>query len=449
MTILTAGIPLTISRKTAEFSIDKNKRETNKFVSAGLTVTALLSVIVVSVILIFKPLLIKIFADEQSYIVLLTLIPFLVSTALFAPIRGYMWGREQYTQASIVELIEQILKIILCVILFNVGISNPNIPAGLAISLSCILSSFVGFYYFKKDGGRICSHRGYIKPLVKIVAPLNAVRVAGSLLQPLVSIVLPLMMVKAGYTSNQALSQLGIVMGMTFPVVTIPTTLIGSLSMALVPKLSVLQRENKQAKLQKQIINSLSFTLFCCFLFLPIFSAIGVPICNFLFKNNDAGTYLQYFAWVVVPMGISQISTSILNSLGNEKFVFFSYAISAIFIVLSIFILPQFVGIYAIMIGMALQSSIVSVINLIKIKKLVEYRSQIPTFTKYIFVCLLVFFLTKWFYPILAIILTDFFAIAISSAIALISFIVLAYCFNIVNLEILTCKFKKKHTNCE
>ena len=41
-------------------------------------------------------------------------------------------------------------------------------------------------------------------------------------------------------------SKLGILMGMTFPLLTIPTTLVGSLGMALIPKLTVLQKQESE-----------------------------------------------------------------------------------------------------------------------------------------------------------------------------------------------------------
>ena len=445
ITILTAGIPLTISRKTAEFSVDKDKASTNKFVSAGLTIATFLCIVVVSFILIFKNVFNLIFADFSSYTVILTLIPYLVFSALYAPIRGFLWGKEQYAQASIVELIEQFLKIVFCIILFNIGISNINLPAGLSMSLACGASVAIGYIFFRRGGGRIVSPSGYIKPMVKMVAPLNAIRVAGSLLMPLISIVLPLMLVGAGLSSDQALSQLGIVLGMTFPIITIPTTLVGALAMALVPKLSILQKENKICKLQSQIENSIAFTLFCCFMFLPVFSALGIPICEILFNNTQAGVYLEYSAWLTLPMGLSQITTSILNSLGDEKYVFFSHAISAIFIVASIFMLPKFIGIYAILVGMGLQTGVVSILNIIKIKRKTEYKSNYTLIIKYLIVSVLLYLFATWIYPLFSIIFGSFVALMLSGAVLTVLFVVLAYSFNLVDLDILLYKFKKNH----
>lgn len=445
ITILTAGIPLTISRKTAEFSVDNNKKSTYKFVSAGITIACILSVFVALFILSFRGLFARVFADFNSYYVMLTLIPYMIFSAIYSPIRGYLWGKEQYTHASLVEFVEQLLKIIVCIVLFNIGIKNINLPAGLSISVACGLSMILGFYFFKKDGGKLTSPKGTILAMAKIVAPLNALRVAGSLLQPLISIVLPLMLVKAGYSSNQALSQLGIVLGMTFPIVTIPTTLVGSLAMALVPKLSILQKENQQFKLQSQIYNSLAFTFFCCFMFLPLFLSLGSPICEFLFNSTQAGIYLKYSAWLTIPMGVSQITTAILSSLGHEKFVFISYSISAIFIVLAILVLPQFVGIYAILIGMGLQTTIVCALNITKIRRTSGYKSQMGLLLKYMILTTLLYLFSALSYPILLCHFGKFFSLVVICALVCGFYVLLAYCFNLINLNILICKYKKQN----
>jgi stage V sporulation protein B len=267
--------------------------------------------------------------------------------------------------------------------------------------------------------------------------PITAIRVAGSLLQPLISIVLPLVLVSVGYTNAQALSELGIVMGMTFPLITIPTTLIGSLSMAITPKLTILNKQNDSYSLKKQITNSITFTLFCCFLFVPIFYALGIPSCDLLFNNTSAGIYLEKFSWVVVPMGLCQITTSILNSLGKEKFVFYSYFISAISIILSILLLPKYIGISALLVGLALQNTIVFIINFIKINQLLS--SSLDTtknIIKFAIISIIVGLTTKWLYNLLSLRINTLLSLIILGAFASLSFILLTYAFGLYNLQL-------------
>lgn len=445
LTILSSGLPLVVSRFTAKSQLCKDK--SHKIVSAGLVISIIISILVTIVIIIGKPIFALIFTDNASYIVLLTLIPSLVFSGIYAPIKGFLWGKEDFIAVSIVEVFEQIVKIIVCVILFLI-LPGSNMPAGLSLSIACVFSTALGFVLYFKKGGKLVNPKNKIKPLFKSSTPLTAIRVAGSLLPPLISIIIPLMLVNAGYSNSQALSELGILMGMTFPLLTIPTTLVGSLAMALIPKLTILQEEKNNNALRNQIINSITFTLFCSFLFLPIFYSLGVPMCEILFDNITAGLYLQDFAWIIVPMGLAQISTSVLNSLGKEKFVFTSYFISAFVMLFSIIILPKFIGISSLLVGLALQNILVSLLNLSKIKKVIKNdTSTVKSIIIFTIISLIIGITTKWLFNIVSIFISSFIAMIILSIFASMGFVLLCYAFNIFNLQLLFQSRRNKSLN--
>lgn len=443
LTILTAGLPLIISRTSAGSIIDRDNKTSHLMVSSGILFSILLSFIVCLCILIFKPIFYSIFAEKTSYLVLITLIPFLVSSGIYAPIKGYLWGKEDFFSVSIVELFEQIIKIFCCIILFNI-IDNNNLPAGISMSIACTLSTILGIIIYIRKKGRFLNPLVHLKDVVKQSTPITAIRVAGSLLQPLISIVLPLRLVFYGFSNTQAMSQLGIVMGMTFPLLTIPSTLIGSLSMAVSPKLTILQKKEENIVLKKQIIDSITISLASCFLFVPIFYSLGLPMCDFLFSNSTAGEYLSKFAWVVIPMGFSQITTSILNSLCEEKFVFYTYFISSFSIIIAILFLPKYVGISALLIGLGLQNAIISVLNMVKIRKIIDSKTNIAhLLLKFTIIALICGLLSKFLYNLLIILLTPFISMFLLGLLITFSFFTLCYAFEIINLQLIFQKKKK------
>ena len=445
LTILTAGLPLIVSRSTAESYIDKNNKKVFRVISSGILLSICLSILVTISIIIFKPLFGLIFADNNSYIVLLTLIPFLISSGIYAPVKGFLWGKEDFFSVSLVELFEQVIKIILCFILFQY-ISNPHLPAGIAMSISCIASTIFGFVIYFRKKGKLSTPFPEFKSTIKQSMPITLIRVASTLLHPLISIVLPLQLVNAGYSNTQSMSLLGIAMGMTFPLLTIPTTLTGSLSMALTPKLTVLQKNNDTHNLKKQIINSITFTLFSCFIFVPIFFALGVPMCEFLFKNTSSGILLSQFCWVVIPMCLCQLTSSLLNSICEEKFVLYTYFIGSIAMIISIIFLPQYMGISSLLIGIGIQNCIICVLNILKINKILNSDINIlPLLSKFIIISLLVGIFSKWLYSILNIVCSSFMSMVLVSITGSIAFIVLVYAFGIYNLQLYIHK-KKEHS---
>lgn len=442
LTILTSGLPLVISRFSAN---NKANTTTHQAVSSGIVISIILSVIVLVVILLGQPLFNFIFTNNTSYIVILTLIPMLIFSAFYAPIKGFLWGKEDYFAVSIVEIFEQIIRFVICFVLFAV-IPNKNIPAGLSLGIATIFSTILGYLLYIKKGGKFASFKPQFTTIFKSIAPLTAIRVAASILPPLISIILPFLLVRAGYSESQALSDIGILMGMTFPILTIPTTLVGSLAMALIPQLTILTQNHNKTTLKSQILNAITFTLLCSFLFVPMLTALGIPMCEFLFNNFSAGQYLQNFAWIVVPMCLAQISTSILNSINMEKFVFTSYFISATIMLITILILPQFVGVSALLLGIAIQNILVSMINLTKINRVLNSKTNtLRLILKFGLISTLCCLFTLWIYNILYIVFGLFFAMLLSSIIGIFVFIVLSYCLNILNLDIILPFKKIKH----
>lgn len=436
VTALSSGIPLIISRNVASNIVDNNQKASNKLVTSGLLISLIISTIFCIFIIFAKPLFMLIFTDANSYSIILTLIPFILFSGIYAPFKGYLWGKENYFGVSIVEFLEQILKIIICIILFVFFDLNISLPAGLSISFACALSTFVGIYFYKKEKGKFANPKGYIKPLIKSSFPLTFARFSGSLLMPLISVILPLRLMAGGFSNEQALSLIGIAMGMTMPILTIPSTIIGSLSMALIPQLSVLQKSDNSTGLKNQISSSILFTIVCTFFIVPIFIGIGEPICEFLFGNTFAGTLLTKYAWIVVPTGLMQISTSMLNSIGKEVYTFVTYAIGGIVLFASIIFLTPLLGIEAFLIGIGINGFLVSVLNIIKIKKCTNIN--VLLFRKIfllIFIVLTLSLLSYYIYNVLIFVFPMFISIALTCCITALSYFVLLFIFNIISFE--------------
>ena len=80
------------------------------------------------------------------------------------------------------------------------------------------------------------------------------------------------------------------------------------------------------------------------------------------------------------PMSITLITTSMLNSLNLEKKTLFYYLIGASVLLLCIYFLPKYIGIYSLVLGLLLSYIITSVFNLILLKKTCKKPPKIMTF---------------------------------------------------------------------
>ena len=118
MTLISSGLPLVVSRNVAYFNNQQNLTKTNKNITAGLIICVAISV-VVCVLLAVCPNILKVFVKSQESVeIILILLPALVASAIYAILRGGLWGKKCFFTISFTEFFEQVVRIILCIILW-------------------------------------------------------------------------------------------------------------------------------------------------------------------------------------------------------------------------------------------------------------------------------------------------------------------------------------------
>lgn len=384
MTLVSSGIPVVLSRNVSFYHGKKDSRSIGSIVSSGLILTGFICLIVSLIVLLFPDAVNHLFTSSESTEMLTILLPALIFSSIYEVLRGALWGEKQFFAISFTEFLEQITRIIILIILFETTFLNMSLTnkTALSLSLACIISTIVVIAIYFVRGGKLASPKYEFKSLVKTSTPITAVRTVSSMVSSLIAIIIPLRLMDYGYTESQALSEFGIMMGMTFPLLMIPSTLISSLAVTIIPSISEQSNniDNGALKNTTAIKGKINFSIRTTVVFstllMPIFIALGLPICNFLFNNSKSGLYLSIASVCMLPMGISQITSSILNAIGLELKSLKNYFVSAILLILSILILPKFIGTYALIVGYFLMSLSSSVMNIYMLNKrgLIDFK---------------------------------------------------------------------------
>ena len=242
-------------------------------------------------------------------------------------------------------------------------------------------------------GGRLKNPKKALASTLKASTPITLVRTISSIVASLIAIIIPAKLMQYGYSQSEALAQFGIFMGMTMPIVMIPNTFTSSIAVALVPEISGYTNNIDKygvkdlQGLSTKIVNTLQTVVVISFVLMSSFISLGTPICKVLFANSQAGKYLSVAAVLMLPMGLNQICSSMLNALGLELKALLDYGIGSIGLFLSIIFLPKYIGTYAIILGLGLMNTITCILSLKMLKK----RNLINwSFIKTIGVCALI-----------------------------------------------------------
>lgn len=448
LTVISSGLPLIISRMSAGFSAKKDKHKEGSLVSVALIYTLFLSVILCLIVLLFKGIFTSLFTEECCYEILLALLPSLIFSSVYCVFRGALWGKGNYFSLCVSEFYEQVVRIVIGVLLISSSFSAIENAKnlGFSMNIACLLSMiFVVLLYFYYGGNLKRAKREYLKPLIKQSTPITIMRVASSFIQPLIALIVPARLIAIGYTSEQALSLYGIAVGMTVPLLFIPTTIIGSLSTALVPDISKAVAQNNKQHIETRITTSLQFALMISTLFVPLFLGMGEITGLFLYDNILSGTLLQSAAWVLIPLGLTNISSALLNSLGYENRSFVNFLIGALVMFISLWILPGLVGVNAIIWAMGIDYTITSFLNIMLLKRKTKLKFKIiPQLLRFILIILPSAALTAFTVSLCGYIFPLFITIVLGGMTSMATFILLGATFNIIDAKGLLALVKQK-----
>ena len=437
LTVVSSRNTLIISRMSAGFRAKKEGKKEASLTATALIFTLIISVVLCLVVLIFRNLFAKLFTDQRCMEILIILLPSLVFSAVYSVFRGALWGQGNYFALCVSELFEQVVRIFVCVLMIGPALSviENALSVGWSLTIACIASMIFVILLFFIYGGKLSKpSRKIFKPLLRQSTPITSIRIAGSFIQPIIALIIPARMMAIGYTSSQALSLYGVAVGMTLPLLFVPTTIIGSLSTALIPDVSSALAQGNQKHIENRVRSSIVFALFVSAMFVPLYMGVGEIAGLFLYNNALSGSLLA--AWIMVPLGITNITSALLNSLGMEVKSFINYIIGSIFMFISLWLLPPLIGINSLVWGMGISFLVTAVLNTIMLKRKTKLDLHLlrP-------ICLLSILiipcaaLTSFVTSLCNFVFPQFITLCIGGIVAVVTFTLLCGVFNLIDIK--------------
>ncbi len=375
LTVTSSGLPITLSRIISKHRAHGYRRGEQAATSAAILLALFVSVPLTLLLFLLREPFSRVFSDPRCADLFYILIVGLSFTSVYAILRGCFWGNKRFLAYSLVELIEEIVMIVAGVCLLLVLPSSvPDVNlAAMAVLISYLCSFSVAIVYFFVKGGKLRSPRGEFLPLIRSSLPVTAMRTSmrtsSSVVNSFISVLFPMRLMAAGVSSARALGEYGIVYGMVMPVLMIPSSLIGSIALVLVPELSECFYGRAKEKLSGLVEKALNATLLIAGMLVPLFLVCGGDVGALLYSNAASGRLISVCSLVLFPMSVTMISTSILNSLNCEKQTLLFFLFGAAAMLLCVWFLPRYLGSGALCIGMACDYLITAVCSLFWLRK--------------------------------------------------------------------------------
>lgn len=378
MTLTSSGIPITVSRIMTKHLARRESERNYKTFTAGVILSVLASAPIVVALTLFSDFFSFIFTDKRCMTVLTIMLPGVIITSVYAVVRGYFWGEKKFFTYSAIELLEEAVMLVAGIVSINAAVDpfDGAKRAGLAVLISYVFSFATASIVYFARGGKLKSPKGELKPLISSAAPITLMRTGGSLINTLIAVILPARLLIYGLSGQEAMSDYGVLSGMVIPLIYIPSTLIGSIALVLVPELADNFYRNNHVTLKNNVEKAVKVSVFISVLIIPSFLSLGKNIGRMVYGNAAAGIYLRAGAPIMFPMSISLITTSMLNSLNLEKKTMLSFFSGAIPLVLCVYFLTPKIGVYSLIVGLSLSYTITASINLVLIKKTCKVKPR-------------------------------------------------------------------------
>ncbi len=447
LVVISSGLPLAISKFTAIYKVNSNYKAQNGITTSALIVGVLTAGILCLIVYCGQGVLDIIFADSRCVDILVLLLPAVFVSAIYATFRGALWGEQNYYSVSITELFEQVLRILVFVLLMHAGIGMLDGAqiASISMSIACVGSAIlVTIIYFAK-GKRLGNPKKYFVPVLKSSVPVTGVRVASSVIQPIISVLFPTMLILAGYSSESAMQSYGIVMGMTFPLLFLPSTIIGALSFALIPDLSSAITLKNHDLVKTRIVSSLLFALFLSSAVIPVYLGLGEAIGLTLYDNALSGIYLARASFVMIPLGLSNITSSILNAYNLEVKSFVNNILGGAILLLMMVCGSGLMGVDALIVGFGACMTLTTVLNIIMIKRHTKLHLGLVKPSLKMTLFLIPATMIAYFcYPLLCIVFPQIMALIMAGILGSGSFVLLCWIFKLIDLTGVVIKLTKR-----
>lgn len=372
---VTSGIPITVTSLTARSQFDFNIKQ-GSAVGAAVIINLIVGLAAVFVVIFFGNVWRAIFTNPLSYNILLMLMPAVVFSSIGDAYKGNAWGKKHYFAVSCIELIEQTVRIIICIVLFifaQDSIVRASLAA-LSLSFACGVSSLIMIFYYRKLGGQTLAPLGHLKQVFQMSTPITIMRVSSALVNFLIAVLVPNRLIASGLNNSQAMEIYGSSVGMSMGFLFAPITLTGALAVALVPRLNEEYECKKMDALGNTAKNAINFSIIAAFLFIPMFLALGQDIGLFIYKNQLSGEFLAKSSIIIIVLTIEHITSSMMNSMGLQFKSFVNYYIGTAILVVCIWFLTPWLRIDALIIGLGVSNAVSVVLHIYHIKKLTNMK---------------------------------------------------------------------------
>lgn len=393
ITLVTAGLPIAISKLVAEAEAKKDILTVRKVLRISLMLVMIISGTVSLFFYLSIPFISRyLLTDQRVYYTLTAIVPIIPIISVSSVLRGYFQGRQNMIPSALSMIIETVFRmvsgIILSLLLLPYGIEYASAGAmiGMVIGeLAGFITLVIQYLLHKSKLDRsqkklnsIDQESIYLK-IYRIAVPVTASQVFTSLAYFIEPGIVAHSLALAGVSTHMATAQYGQLAGMAILIISFPSVITYSLSVSLIPAVSEAAARKNMKAVYKRLHQALKIAYIIGIPSAVIMFVLADSLAVLLFNTPEVGKLIKIMAPFAVFLYLQRPLSATLQGLDRAKESMQNSIIGSIVKTVAILFLaskPEF-GIDGVAMSINISMMLVTVLHFYRVIQLIGFSIEV------------------------------------------------------------------------
>ena len=319
LSLTAVGLTAAVSNLTPQYLALGNSRGIPQLLGTCLKILFLLMVPISAVVLLcYDPISVYWLGDARTQLGLILLLPCVALTGVENLHKHFFYGSSLVRPPAVSELLEQLAYFLpqypeRVVGLMVAGMVICEVASAVTLTVLCRWRLRRMGLKGPGEPGRVRRRRVF-----SIALPVGLNALLGNLMGAVNAALVPQKLVEGGMDPSQAISELGVVCGMTLPMLALPTVFLSAMSLVLVPRLARSTALNRPQAVRDTVSKALSAVSVLALPAMGMMAVLGEELGVLLFRQEAVGEYLLPLAAATALSCYQAILGASLNGVGRQ-----------------------------------------------------------------------------------------------------------------------------------
>ena len=365
------SFPISISKLSAE-----NKHDNKELLRSAYFLGIIINIILIIIILLFAKTIAGLLHNKILFKAIISIIFILPLITISSIQRGFLHGKENMFPASVTNITEEIIKIILIIIIFPFAVAKSDINAVITLILFNIITESSSIIimnksikkYLRKDKVKI--KKNIITDIIKISLPTTLIRLISSIGFFLEPILLTFVLTNNGYSSSYIALEYGIINSYVIPLLQMPSFFSLSVASALLPNITKLYAKKQYNEFNNKLLKLIIISIIIGIICLSVIMLFPKDILRIIYGVDFGINYIYLIGPFFLILYIQPSLSAAIQAMGKTNSLFFVSITSTILKYTTLFILGTIgFGINCLVFSMIVGIIITTSLNLIIVLK--------------------------------------------------------------------------------